>query len=212
MDTPCIESKSENIDIIQIENKIIERKESVSSTVEEMISSPKQLDEAIKQLEETTCVKESEILNQEDDFTDKLSSEDRSELVSQPSNNELSHNVLKDEEETENTEFDSNLNGNSHDDTKANIEDLKLSGSQDLKEHSEKHLEEKSSGENDDKISNEIMPADVSRNPDSELTSKAECKDVELTNFEPIGEIKNDEQNESKSPSKDLVEADVDDE
>ena len=216
MDTPCIESKSENIDIIQIENKIIERKESVSSTVEEMISSPKQLDEAIKQLEETTCVKESEILNQEDDFTDKLSSEDRSELVSQPSNNELSHNALKDEEETkkntENTEFDSNLNGNSHDDTKANIEDLKLSGSQDLKEHSEKHLEEKSSGENDDKISNEIMPADVSRNPDSELTSKAECKDVELTNFEPIGEIKNDEQNESKSPSKDLVEADVDDE
>ena len=216
MDTPCIESKSENIDIIQIENKIIERKESVSSTVEEMISSPKQLDEAIKQLEETTCVKESEILNQEDDFTDKLSSEDRSELVSQPSNNELSHNALKDEEETkkntENTEFDSNLNGNSHDDTKANIEDLKLLGSQDLKEHSEKHLEEKSSGENDDKISNEIMPADVSRNPDSELTSKAECKDVELTNFEPIGEIKNDEQNESKSPSKDLVEADVDDE
>ena len=104
------------------------------------------------------------------------------------------------------------MNGNSHDDTKANIEDLKLSGSQDLKEHSEKHLEEKSSGENDDKISNEIMPADVSRNPDSELTSKAECKDVELTNFEPIGEIKNDEQNESKSPSKDLVEADVDDE
>merc|ERR1711913_231040 len=148
MDTPCIESKSENIDIIQIENKIIERKESVSSTVEEMISSSKQLDEAIKQLEETTCVKESEILNQEDEFIDKLSSEDRSELVSQPSNNGSSHTTnINTEQEQDGEKIKKTSVDSKFDETKENIENLK------------DQLEEKSSAEpGDDKETEEIIP------------------------------------------------------
>merc|ERR1712066_1090740 len=91
---------------VNIESKteitVTERKESFSSTVEretEIISVQKyeeistSLDEneveTIKQLEETSNVKECETLNQEAELKDRSASEDRSQMGSQPSNNEI---------------------------------------------------------------------------------------------------------------------------